>query len=127
MLTMAMLLVALSESTAQADSVADFYRTRPVSVIVGFEPGSGNDLLTRMVAKYMRDRIPRKPTIVVQNMPGAGSLKAAKFLNEVAPRDGSTLGFIGRGVLLAPLLEPSMPRSTCTSLIGLAVQAKRFC
>ena len=40
----------------------------------------------------MRDRIPRKPTIVVQNMPGAGSLKAAKFLNEVAPRDGQHVG-----------------------------------
>lgn len=107
MLTMAMLFIALCESAAQADGVADFYRSRPVSVIVGFEAGSGNDLLTRMVAKYMRDRIPGKPTIVVQNMPGAGSLKAAKFLNDVAPRDGTTFGFIGRGVLLTPLLEPS--------------------
>src|SRR3954453_7451019 len=107
MLIISMLCLSLCESGARADSVADFYRGRAVSVIVGFEPGSGNDLLTRLVAKYMRDRIPGKPTIVVQNMPGAGSLKATKFLNDVAMRDGSTFGFIGRGVLLAPLLDPS--------------------
>ena len=94
-------------SAAQADPAADFYRGRTVSVIVGYEAGSGNDLLTRLVAKFMRERILGKPVMVVQNMPGVGGLKAANFLYNVAPRDGSVFGFIGRTSLLAPLLDPS--------------------
>jgi tripartite-type tricarboxylate transporter receptor subunit TctC len=93
-------------SAAGADSSADFYRGRTVSVIVGFEPGSGNDLLTRLIAKFMGEQMPGKPTFVVQNMPGVGGLKAANFLYNVAPRDGSAFGFIGRTALLAPLLNP---------------------
>src|SRR5215212_10890693 len=53
-------------SAARAEADADFYRGRTVSVVVGYEPGSGNDLLTRLVAKFMRERIPGQPTIVVR-------------------------------------------------------------
>jgi len=100
------LLTLSSGSAVPAESAADFYRGRTMTAVVGFEAGSGNDLLTRLVAKFMREKIPGTPTIVVQNMPGAGGLRAANYLYKVAPRDGGTFGFIGRGNLLTPLLEP---------------------
>jgi tripartite-type tricarboxylate transporter receptor subunit TctC len=106
-LTFAAVLVSNGVSAARADSTADFYRGRAVSVIVGYEPGSGNDLLTRLIAQFMGERIPGKPTMVVQNMPGVAGLKSANFLYNVAPRDGSVFGFIGRTSLLAPLLNPA--------------------
>jgi tripartite-type tricarboxylate transporter receptor subunit TctC len=99
--------VALSCGTpAHAESTADFYRGRTITAIVGFEAGSGNDLLTRLVAKFMREKIPGTPAIIIQNMPGAGGLRAANYLYKAAPRDGGVFGFIGRGNLLTPLLEP---------------------
>jgi tripartite-type tricarboxylate transporter receptor subunit TctC len=107
MMMFAAFYVSSSVSAARMDPAADFYRGRTVSVIVGYEAGSGNDLLTRLVAKFMRERIPGKPVMVVQNMPGVGGLKSANFLYNVAPRDGSMFGFIGRTSLLAPLLDPS--------------------
>src|SRR5262245_18810885 len=100
------LLTLSSGSAVPAESAADFYRGRTMTAVVGFEAGSGNDLLTRLVAKFMREKIPGTPTIVVQNMPGAGGLRAANYLYKVEPRDGGTFGFIGRGNLLTPLLEP---------------------
>jgi tripartite-type tricarboxylate transporter receptor subunit TctC len=105
-LMFAAFLVANGVAAARAESTADFYRGRAVSVIVGYEPGSGNDLLTRLIAKFMGERIPGKPAMVVQDMPGVGGIKAANFLYNVAPRDGSVFGFIGRTSLLAPLLNP---------------------
>jgi tripartite-type tricarboxylate transporter receptor subunit TctC len=105
-LAAAALLASSGGVAAQAESAADFYRERTITAVVGFEAGSGNDLLTRLVTKFMREKIPGTPTIVVQNMPGAGGLRAANYLYKVAPHDGSALGFIGRGNLLTPLLDP---------------------
>ena len=59
---------------------------------VGYAPGSGNDIYSRLVARHLGKHIPGKPTVVTQNMPGAGSYKAANYMFAAAPRDGSMLG-----------------------------------
>src|SRR5262249_24415704 len=63
-----------------ADAVADFYTGKTVRVLVGFAPGGGYDLYARTLARYLGKYIPGEPTVLVQNMPGAGSLKVVNWL-----------------------------------------------
>jgi tripartite-type tricarboxylate transporter receptor subunit TctC len=82
--------------SAAAQSLADFYKGKQVNVIIGYGVGGGYDQYTRVLSRYMGDHIPGKPTLVVQNMPGAGSRKAANWLYNVAPKDGSVLASLGQ-------------------------------
>jgi tripartite-type tricarboxylate transporter receptor subunit TctC len=101
----AMLMLVLMPSTAvNADAVADFYRGRTVNLVVGYGPGGGYDLCARLVARHIGRYIPGNPTVVVQNMPGAGSLRAANFLYAVAPNDGATIGAFARDMPLLAVL-----------------------
>lgn len=90
--------------TARADDVAKFYAGKSLHLIIGFAPGGGYDLYARTLARHIGRHIPGQPTIAVQNMPGAGSLKAANFLYTIAPKDGTTFGGFSRGAYLDPLL-----------------------
>jgi tripartite-type tricarboxylate transporter receptor subunit TctC len=92
---------------AQAQAVFDFYRGRTVNLVIGYAPGGGYDLYARTLARHISRHIPGNPTIVVQNMPGAGSIKAANYLYTIAPKDGSAFGGFSRGAFLDPLLGRS--------------------
>ena len=94
-------LLLLSGSGALA---ADFYEGKTVTIIVGFTPGGTYDQIARFYARNLPRFIPGKPTIVVQNMPGAGSLVATVTLANTSPRDGTVLGIIGGGAALEPIL-----------------------
>jgi tripartite-type tricarboxylate transporter receptor subunit TctC len=96
--------VILAITGARAESAARFYRGKTVQVIVGFTPGGGYDLYARALARHMGKHIPGMPSVTVQNMPGAGSLKAANYLYNVAPRDGTVLGTFDRGLPMEKLL-----------------------
>jgi tripartite-type tricarboxylate transporter receptor subunit TctC len=87
--------------SAQAQSVEEFYKSRPLTVIVGYSPGGGYDTHVRSVMRYYGRHIPGNPNIVVQNMTGAGSLVATNHLYNLAPKDGSVIGMVR-----APVLEP---------------------
>jgi len=87
-----------------ADAVANFYKGRTIQVIVGFGPGGGYDLYARTLARYMGKHIPGNPTIVPQNMPGAGGVKAMNYLYNVARKDGTFIGTFARGLVIEPLL-----------------------
>ncbi|HLH95835.1 MAG TPA: hypothetical protein VKW08_12045 [Xanthobacteraceae bacterium] len=82
-----------------------FYKGRSISVIIGYSVGGGYDTYARLLARYLGDHVPGRPTVVPQNMPGAGSIKAAKYLYSVAPRDGTAIGTFGRTIPVAPLLS----------------------
>jgi tripartite-type tricarboxylate transporter receptor subunit TctC len=73
-------------------------------VLVGFGPGGGYDLYARTLARYMGRHIPGNPTLVPQNMPGAGGVKAMNYLYNVARKDGSVIGTFARGLAIEPLL-----------------------
>ena len=94
--------VLLSPSVAGAQSVADFYRGKTVSVVIGYPSAGANDLYARAVARHIGRHIPGNPTVIPRNMPGGGSLLAANHIFNVAPKDGTTLGLI---VPTAPLEE----------------------
>lgn len=87
-----------------AATVEEFYKGRTVSLLIGYSAGSGYDIYARILARFMARHIPGSPTIIAQNMPGAGSLKAAMYVYEVAPKDGSVIATIGRSVPVEPLL-----------------------
>src|SRR5437764_15479516 len=92
---------------ARADSVEDFYRGKTVSMIIGYGVGGGYDLYGRLLARHIGRHIPGKPSVVPQNMTGAGSLRAAQFLYSVAPKDGTAIGTFGRPIATTPLLTPA--------------------
>jgi tripartite-type tricarboxylate transporter receptor subunit TctC len=86
---------------------ADFYAGRQITFIVGSGVGGGYDLLARLAARHVGRLIPGHPTVVVQNLPAAGSLVAANQIYNTAPKDGTVVAFIQRGMLLAKLINPS--------------------
>jgi tripartite-type tricarboxylate transporter receptor subunit TctC len=92
---------------ARADPVADFYRGKSIALLIGYSSGGGYDTYARVLARHMSRHLPGNPTIVPQNMPGAGSLRAANFLYNVAPKDGTTIGMFSRGMAMEPLIGAS--------------------
>jgi tripartite-type tricarboxylate transporter receptor subunit TctC len=89
---------------AHADATADFYKDKTVRVVVGYGTGGGYDVYARQLARYIGQYIPGNPTIVVQNMPGAGSLRAANYIYSVAPKDGTVIGTFSRNMPLMGLI-----------------------
>jgi tripartite-type tricarboxylate transporter receptor subunit TctC len=95
---------ATAQSATVAQSVADFYRGKTVSLILGYPGGGSNGIYARAVARHIGRHIPGNPTVIFKSMPGAGSLVAANHLAHVAPRDGTALGFISATIPLEELL-----------------------
>jgi tripartite-type tricarboxylate transporter receptor subunit TctC len=87
-----------------ADGVSDFYKNRSVSLVIGYSVGGGYDAYARLLARYIGKHIPGEPSIIPQQMTGAGSLRAANYIFSVAPKDGSVLGTFSRSMGIAPLL-----------------------
>lgn len=100
-----LLTAAMIATTAQADEVADFYKGKRVNLVVSYGPGGGYDVYARVLARHMSRHIPGNPSIVVQNMPGAGSLRGANWLYNVAPRDGTTFGTFARNMAMLGLMK----------------------
>jgi tripartite-type tricarboxylate transporter receptor subunit TctC len=94
---------AIVHASAQ-DTVADFYRDKQIDIIVGSTAGGGYDAYARLIARHFSEHMPGNPEVVVQNMPGAGSGKAAGTIYSVAPKDGTVMAAVFPGVLLDPLI-----------------------
>jgi tripartite-type tricarboxylate transporter receptor subunit TctC len=102
-------IAAFAASPAQAQSVAEFYAGKTVTINVGFAPGGSYDYYPRVFANHMGKYIPGHPAVIVQNMPGAGSLRAANYLYNVAAKDGLSLGVVTQTVMIeGPLGTPSV-------------------
>ena len=96
---------ALAANPARAaDALANFYKGKSIQVLIGFSPGGGYDIYARTLARYMGKHIPGNPTLVPQNMPGAGTLKVANYIYNVAPKDGTVFGTFARGIPMEKLL-----------------------
>jgi tripartite-type tricarboxylate transporter receptor subunit TctC len=95
---------ALSAQPARAQTVEDFYKGKTITLVVGNGPGGGFDVFGRLLARHIGRYVPGNPSVIVQNMPGAGSLVAANYLYNLAPKDGTTFGLIARNMPLLGLL-----------------------
>src|SRR5579863_3048867 len=86
---------------AQAPDAA--FAGKTVTMFIGFGPGGGYDLWARVIARHLGKHLPGDPTVIPQNLEGAGSYRAANFIYNVAPKDGTTIGAISRDAVLGPL------------------------
>jgi tripartite-type tricarboxylate transporter receptor subunit TctC len=114
----------LSAHTANA---ADFYKGRTMSVIIGYSAGGGYDLYARVLAQHMGRHIPGNPTLIPQNMPGAGSIKAALYLFSVAPKDGTVIGTFARGMASTALIGQANFDARKFNWIGSIMQDTTLC
>src|SRR5437660_12421622 len=96
LLPTALVFVTLSALPVRAQSVAEFYKGKSINLAIGFSAGGGYDLYARHLARHIGKHIPGNPTIVPQNMPGAGSLRPANSIYTAAPKDGPAFGVLAR-------------------------------
>ena len=123
-----MIALALVPSVpAHAQSVEDFYRNRSITILVGFTAGGGYDLYARLLGRHIGRHVPGNPAIVVQNMPGAGSMKATQFVYSVAPKDGTVLATVSRGMVTEPLLNDAKFDATRFSWLGSITSETSVC
>jgi tripartite-type tricarboxylate transporter receptor subunit TctC len=95
------LLLASASAGAQADPVADFYRGKTIHILIGVNVGGGYDMEARLIARFLGKHIPGNPTVVPQNMIGAGGIKMANYLHAVAPQDGTAIGMFPNTLIAA--------------------------
>jgi tripartite-type tricarboxylate transporter receptor subunit TctC len=101
---LSVVMLCSASAVSQASSVADFYRGKSVSLVVGIAPGGGYDTTARLVARHIGKYIPGNPTVTVQNMPGDNSVLAANYAYNVAPQDGTVLWTGSRSSPYEPLM-----------------------
>jgi tripartite-type tricarboxylate transporter receptor subunit TctC len=110
-------------------SAAHFYQGKTLRLIVGFSSGGGYDQYGRLLARHYGTYIPGQPAVVVQNMPGAASLKAVQYLDQGAPKDGTTLVTFNPGLITQSLTQSSanMPDFRSYAWIGNISEDVRVC
>ena len=118
------LLSAAIPAAAQPSPGANALAGKSFRMIIGFGVGGGYDLWARAVAQHMGRHLPGSPTLIPQNMPAGGSLAAANFLYEVAPKDGTVFGLIGRDAPLGPITGASGARFEPTKMSWLGTPTK---
>ena len=96
--------LTIMSASVSAQTAEDFYKGKQVTILVGFTTGNGADSYARLISRWLSKYIPGNPTVVVQNMPGSGSLTMTNYLYNVAPKDGLTFGIFNRNVPLEPLM-----------------------
>ena len=93
-----LILLILALANASTTGAQEFYKGKTIQFIISSSPGGGLDVDGRIMARYLGRMLPGSPTVVPQNMPGAGSIRAADFLYFTAPKDGTAVGVIDPGV-----------------------------
>jgi tripartite-type tricarboxylate transporter receptor subunit TctC len=125
-------LLAIASVTLAAvpATAADYYAGKTIELVVGGDAGGGYDIYARAVARHLAGHIPGNPTIVVKNMPGAGSTRAGIYISSVAPKDGTSIGALMPGAIIGPLLDdkPNLQFDPTKVLyIGTADSGVRVC
>jgi tripartite-type tricarboxylate transporter receptor subunit TctC len=109
MIAAALAMTARAAANPADPAVADFYRGKTLTFIIGSGEAGSYDLGGRLMARYLARHIPGNPSLVPQNMPGASSVRAASYIYSVAPRDGSAFGTAQPTIVLNKLLDPAAP------------------
>ncbi len=104
-MAIAVLICLAAQPELRAQTPAEFYRGKSLSLIIPNAPGGSFDLYARLVAAHLGQFIPGHPSIIPQNMPGAGGMQAANYLYALAPKDGSVLAVLVPNITLAQVLD----------------------
>jgi tripartite-type tricarboxylate transporter receptor subunit TctC len=102
---MAWVLIGLA-AVVPAARAQDYFKGKTFTIVVGFSPAGGYDTYARNVARYLGNHIPGNPTVIVQNMPSAGSLTAVRYLNLTAPKDGNVMVIFNAGMVTQSIVQP---------------------
>lgn len=115
--------LTLTGAPAAAQGVADFYRSKTVSFVVGFGPGGGYDLYARVISRHIGRHIPGNPNVVVQNMDGASSVRASNYVYAVAPKDGTVIAAVNQNIPMYQLLGGAGAQFEADKLVWLGSMA----
>ena len=126
---MAAAMSPLLPSIVFAQNMKDFLVGKPLTLIVGLSPGGGYDTFGRAVAQFIGRHIPGNPNVIVQNMPGAGSLTSVLYLDSTAPKDGSVITTFNPGIIMDSITDPSRAKKKFNDLgwVGSATDSFRMC
>jgi tripartite-type tricarboxylate transporter receptor subunit TctC len=108
--TLALVAIAFSTHSHASEEVQDFYKDKQIRIVVGTAPGTGYDIVARAIAQHLGRHIPGQPSVIVQNLPGAGSVRMTNQLFHAGPKDGTVIGASINGMPTAPLLQPDAGR-----------------
>jgi len=100
-------LVGLAAGLAVPAQAEDFYKGKMFTIVVGFSPAGGYDTYARNLGRYLGNHIPGHPTVIVQNMPGAGSLTSVRYLDLTAPKDGTVMTIFNPGLVTQSIVQPA--------------------
>lgn len=116
-------------ASAVAQPATDFYKGKTVNLVVGFTPGGGYDTYARVLSRHYGAQIPGQPNVIVQNMPGAGSLQAVRYLDSGAVKDGTVITAFNPGIITESLVEDEKTRFNFTSVawVGSITRDFRVC
>jgi tripartite-type tricarboxylate transporter receptor subunit TctC len=119
----------IATAASAQDAIEAFYRGKTVTITVGSAVGGGYDTYARLVGRHLGRHIPGNPTIVVQNIPGAGSNKAASYVALQAPKDGTAIGAVQAGAITWPLIsdQPVPHDPSKFVMLGSANRSVYFC
>jgi tripartite-type tricarboxylate transporter receptor subunit TctC len=124
------LAVAAITSYAASARAQDYFAGKTMELLVGAPPGGGYDIYARAVGRHLGRHIPGNPTIIVKNMPGAGSAKAAQYITSMAPKDGTSFAGLMPGAIMGPLLDEKSEGlfdPTKVQYLGTANNGARVC
>ena len=94
----------VSRPVEAQDATAAFFRGKTITIVAGSSAGGGVDVYARLIGRHLGQHIPGNPSVIIQNMPGAGSLTAARHLYTIAPKDGTQIGVVLSTALFDPLM-----------------------
>jgi len=112
-------LALCAATNAQTASAQDFYKGKRINIVVGFSAGGGYDTYARLLARHFPKHIPGNPDVIVQNMPGAASLKSVQHLDAGAPKDGTTITAFNPGLITQSMTIPDKIRVNFTNVAWL--------
>jgi tripartite-type tricarboxylate transporter receptor subunit TctC len=124
---MALLFCSLGQSGAFAQQ--EFFQGKTVTIIAGSAVGGGIDVYARLIGRHLSKHVPGKPSVIVQNMPGAGSLTSVLYLDSTAPKDGSVITTFNPGIIMDSITDPSRAKKKFNDLgwVGSATDSFRMC
>src|SRR5918998_1515249 len=122
--TLAFLASAALPAAERAAAQEEFYKGKTVEVLVGFSPGGGYDIYARALAQFLPKHLPGQPTVIVKNMPGAGSITLVNYLLNIAPKDGTVFGSFDQSLIVAPLFGGEFAKVDASKLSWVGSIAK---
>ena len=122
----ALVSVLTAASVASAQDVASVYKGKSIRLVIANGVGGGNDAYSRLLARHIVNHIPGTPSIIVENMPGAGGLRAANWIYNIAPKDGTVIGTVNNAIVVEHLFGNSATQFDARKYEWIGAMSKQY-